>query len=121
MRVLGWEPAGVASLPRPQRNAEPASNWEPQEALLWHGSARRARAPRGRKTRLRCAEAPHVGRKTSPVLPKIGVRLGLTHNRGTDRDPRTMAKMMKLRLGVSDDPTALQPSLSDCLGAMLKQ
>ncbi|MBL0424248.1 DUF1631 family protein [Ramlibacter alkalitolerans] len=29
--------------------------------------------------------------------------------------------MMKLRLGVSDDPTALQPSLSDCLGAMLKQ
>src|SRR5262245_55665702 len=32
-----------------------------------------------------------------------------------------MAKMMKLRLGVSDDPTALQPSLSDCLGAMLQQ
>ena len=29
--------------------------------------------------------------------------------------------MMKLRLGVSDDPTALQPSLSDCLGAMLQQ
>ncbi|HET8747186.1 MAG TPA: DUF1631 family protein [Ramlibacter sp.] len=32
-----------------------------------------------------------------------------------------MAKTMKLRLGVSDDPTALQPSLSDCLGAMLQQ
>lgn len=32
-----------------------------------------------------------------------------------------MAKMMKLRLGVADDPTALQPSLSDCLAAMLKQ
>jgi hypothetical protein len=32
-----------------------------------------------------------------------------------------MAKMMKLRLGVSDDPTALQPSLSDCLGTMLQQ
>jgi hypothetical protein len=32
-----------------------------------------------------------------------------------------MAKMMKLRLGVADDPTALQPSLSDCLGAMLQQ
>lgn len=28
---------------------------------------------------------------------------------------------MKLRLGVADDPTALQPSLSDCLAAMLKQ
>jgi hypothetical protein len=32
-----------------------------------------------------------------------------------------MAKMMKLRLGVADDPTALQPSLSDCLAAMLQQ
>ena len=32
-----------------------------------------------------------------------------------------MAKMMKLRLGVADDPTQLQPSLSDCLAAMLKQ
>jgi hypothetical protein len=32
-----------------------------------------------------------------------------------------MATMMKLRLGVSDDPTALQPSLSDCLAAMLQQ
>jgi len=32
-----------------------------------------------------------------------------------------MAKTLKLRLGVSDDPTALQPSLSDCLGAMLQQ
>jgi hypothetical protein len=31
-----------------------------------------------------------------------------------------MAKMMKLRLGVADDPTALQPSLSDCLAAMLQ-
>ncbi|HEY0824201.1 MAG TPA: DUF1631 family protein [Ramlibacter sp.] len=29
--------------------------------------------------------------------------------------------MMKLRLGVADDPTQLQPSLSDCLAAMLKQ
>jgi hypothetical protein len=34
---------------------------------------------------------------------------------------RTMAKMMKLRVGVADDPTALQPSLSDCLAATLKQ
>lgn len=32
-----------------------------------------------------------------------------------------MAKMMKLRLGVADDPTQLQPSLSDCLAAMLQQ
>lgn len=32
-----------------------------------------------------------------------------------------MAKTMKLRLGVSDDPTSLQPSLSDCLAAMLQQ
>ncbi|MEJ5990390.1 DUF1631 family protein [Ramlibacter sp. PS3R-8] len=32
-----------------------------------------------------------------------------------------MAKLMKLRMGVSDDPTALQPSLSDCLAAMLSQ
>jgi hypothetical protein len=32
-----------------------------------------------------------------------------------------MAKMMKLRVGVADDPTQLQPSLSDCLAAMLKQ
>jgi hypothetical protein len=32
-----------------------------------------------------------------------------------------MAKLMKLRMGVSDDPTAMQPSLSDCLAAMLQQ
>lgn len=32
-----------------------------------------------------------------------------------------MAKTTKLRLGVADDPTALQPSLSDCLAAALKQ
>lgn len=32
-----------------------------------------------------------------------------------------MAKMMKLRLGVADDPTQMQPSLSDCLAAMLQQ
>jgi hypothetical protein len=32
-----------------------------------------------------------------------------------------MAKMLKLRLGVADDPTALQPSLNDCLAAMLQQ
>ena len=32
-----------------------------------------------------------------------------------------MAKMMKLRLGVADDPSQLQPSLSDCLAAMLQQ
>lgn len=30
-------------------------------------------------------------------------------------------KTMKLRLGVADDPTALQPSLHDCLAATLKQ
>lgn len=31
-----------------------------------------------------------------------------------------MAKLLKLRLGVSDDPTALQPNLNDCLAAMLQ-
>ncbi|GAC1602049.1 MAG: hypothetical protein NVS3B2_05420 [Ramlibacter sp.] len=31
-----------------------------------------------------------------------------------------MANLLKLRLGVSDDPTALQPNLNDCLGAMLQ-
>jgi hypothetical protein len=32
-----------------------------------------------------------------------------------------MAKLLKLRLGVSDDPTAFQPSLNDCLEAILQQ
>ena len=32
-----------------------------------------------------------------------------------------MATKMKLRLGVADDPTQLQPSLSDCLAAVLQQ
>jgi hypothetical protein len=32
-----------------------------------------------------------------------------------------MAKSLKLRLGVADDPTTLQPSLNDCLAAMLEQ
>lgn len=32
-----------------------------------------------------------------------------------------MAKMLKLRLGVSDDPTALQPTLNDCLETMIGQ
>ena len=32
-----------------------------------------------------------------------------------------MAKLLKLRLGVSDDPTAFKPSLNDCLAAMLDQ
>ncbi|MEO8654013.1 MAG: DUF1631 family protein [Ramlibacter sp.] len=32
-----------------------------------------------------------------------------------------MAKLLKLRLGVSDDPTALQPSLNDCLEAIVGQ
>ena len=31
-----------------------------------------------------------------------------------------MATTMKLRLGVADDPTQMQPSLSDCMAAMLK-
>lgn len=31
------------------------------------------------------------------------------------------SKMMKLRVGVADDPTPLQPSLNDCLAAMLEQ
>ncbi|MDB5753078.1 MAG: hypothetical protein JWP65_3499 [Ramlibacter sp.] len=31
------------------------------------------------------------------------------------------SKMMKLRVGVADDPSALQPSLNDCLAAMLEQ
>ncbi len=33
----------------------------------------------------------------------------------------TMAKLLKLRLGVSDDPTAMQPSLNDCLAAIVGQ
>jgi hypothetical protein len=37
------------------------------------------------------------------------------------RNTSDMAKLMKLRLGVADDPTQMQPSLSDCLSAMLKQ
>jgi hypothetical protein len=32
-----------------------------------------------------------------------------------------MATLLKLRLGVSDDPTAFQPSLNDCLEAVLQQ
>ncbi len=32
-----------------------------------------------------------------------------------------MAKLLKLRLGVSEDPTAFQPSLNDCLEVMLAQ
>jgi hypothetical protein len=32
-----------------------------------------------------------------------------------------MAKMLKLKLGVADDPSALQPSLHDCLSATLQQ
>lgn len=32
-----------------------------------------------------------------------------------------MAKLLKLRLGVADDPTAFQPTLNDCLDAMLQQ
>ncbi|HSV34082.1 MAG TPA: DUF1631 family protein [Ramlibacter sp.] len=32
-----------------------------------------------------------------------------------------MATLLKLRLGVSDDPTAFQPSLNDCLEALLQQ
>lgn len=32
-----------------------------------------------------------------------------------------MAHLLKLRLGVSDDPSAIQPSLNDCLEAMLQQ
>lgn len=32
-----------------------------------------------------------------------------------------MAKLLKLRLGVSEDPTALQPTLNDCLDLMVQQ
>jgi hypothetical protein len=32
-----------------------------------------------------------------------------------------MAKLLKLRIGVADDPAALQPTLNDCLEAMLQQ
>jgi hypothetical protein len=32
-----------------------------------------------------------------------------------------MPSLLKLRIGVSDDPTAFQPSLNDCLEAMLQQ
>ncbi|HUR89180.1 MAG TPA: DUF1631 family protein [Ramlibacter sp.] len=32
-----------------------------------------------------------------------------------------MAKLLKLHIGVSDDPTSLQPSLNDCLEALLQQ
>src|SRR5881392_3169786 len=34
---------------------------------------------------------------------------------------KPMATLLKLRIGVSDDPTAFQPSLNDCLDAMLQQ
>ena len=34
--------------------------------------------------------------------------------------PDFMATLLKLRLGVSDDPNALQPNLNDCLAAMLQ-
>lgn len=34
---------------------------------------------------------------------------------------RTMAKMLPRRIGVADDPTALQPNLNDCLATMLQQ
>jgi hypothetical protein len=33
----------------------------------------------------------------------------------------TMVKLLNLRLGMSDDPGAFQPSLNDCLAAMLQQ
>lgn len=36
-------------------------------------------------------------------------------------DANQMAKTMKLRLGVADDPAQQQPTLSDCLGAVLQQ
>jgi hypothetical protein len=32
-----------------------------------------------------------------------------------------MAKLLKFRIGVSDDPTALEPSLNDCIEAVLQQ
>jgi hypothetical protein len=32
-----------------------------------------------------------------------------------------MAKLLNLRLGVADDPSALQPTLHDCLGSMVEQ
>jgi hypothetical protein len=32
-----------------------------------------------------------------------------------------MANLLKLRIGVSDDPTAIQPTLNDCLEAVMKQ
>jgi uncharacterized protein DUF1631 len=38
-----------------------------------------------------------------------------------ERYNNIMANLLKLRLGVSDDPTAFQPSLNDCLEAMLQQ
>src|SRR3569832_1270016 len=34
---------------------------------------------------------------------------------------RSMAKLLTLRIGVADDPTALQPTLNDCREAMLPQ
>lgn len=71
--------------------------------------------------RSRCADAPAVVRGVSPVLSKIGAQQGGADNARHRADKYYMAKMMKLRLGVSDDPTALQPSLSDCLAAMLQQ
>lgn len=109
--------AGGRNSPRrPQRNAELAGNWGAARNII---VARIRNRCSGR--RLRCVQAPYVARKTSPVLSKIGVRLGRSHNPVTDRAHNYMAKMMKLRLGVSDDPTALQPSLSDCLAAMLQQ
>ena len=44
----------------------------------------------------------------------------LTDELGGHNRP-TMAKPLKLKLGVADDPTALQPSLNDCLSTMLQQ
>ena len=93
----------------PSGNAELAGNWRPRERALSHGF-------RGPASTARCARAPAVVHKVSPVLPKT-VRWGsLNHNARTP-----MAKMMKLRVGVADDPTQLQPSLSDCLATMLRQ
>ena len=67
------------------------------------------------------AHLPRTGCRAQSVTRPVknGGCRGGTHN--GPKPLEQMAKMMKLRLGVADDPSQLQPSLSDCLSAVLKQ
>jgi hypothetical protein len=63
----------------------------------------------------RICHAPAPARKGKNWRrPPVELIIGLHYK--TD-----MPTLLKLRLGVSDDPTAFQPSLNDCLEAMLQQ